>query len=64
MALFKVEANKTYASKDNAIKAVVKSGFDDLRYFIMTSEDNRYFPVFVGQEPIHRGVHFHFNVVG
>jgi hypothetical protein len=65
---FKIECNKSFITKDNAIKAIKDRGFDHLRYFIMKAEDgkhkDRYFPVFVGNKPIEEGVHFHFNVVG
>ena len=64
MAAFKIQCVKSYASRENAEKAVVKAGFDDLRYFMMPTEDGRFFPVFVGQGALSRGVHFHFNVVG
>ncbi|CAB5221013.1 hypothetical protein UFOVP247_70 [uncultured Caudovirales phage] len=60
---FEVTAVKTYANEINADKAVAKSGFSDLRHFIM-ERDGRFFPVFIGQEAIQRGVHFQFNVVG
>ena len=29
----------------------------------MTSEDGRFFPVFVGEVALQNGIHFHFNVV-
>ncbi|CAB5221544.1 hypothetical protein UFOVP245_182 [uncultured Caudovirales phage] len=61
---FDIVANKTYATEDNADKAVAKAGFSDLRHFMMTDEDGRFFPVFVGQEAMQRGAHFQFNVVG
>ena len=61
---FNIFAAKTYKTEQNADVAVTKAGFSDLRYFIIKSEDNRYFPVFVGQEAVQRGVHFHYNIVG
>ncbi|MEY4433324.1 MAG: hypothetical protein RLZZ44_1458 [Bacteroidota bacterium] len=61
---FKIETTKTYANETNAIKAVEKSGFQDLRHFIMMNAEGRFFPVFIGQQAVQRGVHFHFNVVG
>lgn len=57
-------ATKTYSNEVNADKAVAKAGFSDLRYFIMKNNEGRFFPVFVGQEAAHRGVHFHFHVLG
>lgn len=71
--IFNIEPIKTYATRENAIKAVEKKGFADtvphfknlaLRYFIMTHTDGRFFPVFVGEAAVQAGVHFHFNVIG
>jgi hypothetical protein len=61
---FDIVASKTYASEQNADKAVAKAGFSDLRHFVMLTEDGRFYPVFVGQEAMQRGVQFQFNVVG
>lgn len=65
---FEITNKRTFASKDNARRAVQKAGFEDLRHFIQIIEHEfdglRYIPVFVGQEAVQRGVHFHFNVVG
>ncbi len=63
---------KTYATADNAHKAVAKKfpseiehpSFGPLRYIVMTHTDGRFFPVFVGVNALHYGVHFHFNVIG
>ena len=61
------ETNRTYVSEANAIKAVEKIYPPDqdlnLRYFIMTNKEGRYFPVFVGQSALQHMVHFHFTVV-
>ena len=61
---FKITPTKTYATEENADQAVLKKNFSHLRYFIMKTDDNRFFPVFIGQEAIHSAVHFHFHVVG
>ena len=64
--LIKLEANKTYATEVNAIKAVEKKfggEVDGLTYFIMKTDDGRFFPVFVGQHAVEKHVFFHFNVV-
>ena len=62
---FELTASKTYATKENVRKAVVKLGLQDLRYFIFCTEDtHRFFPVFVGQDALRAGAHFHFSVVG
>lgn len=62
--------NKTYATVENAHKAVAKkfgermsADGENLCYFIHTHTDGRFFPVFVGYPAIQAGVHFHFNVV-
>jgi len=60
----KIEAAQTYKTEERANKAVWMKGFNELRYFIMKTEEGRYFPVFVGMAAIEAGVHFHFNVVG
>ncbi len=61
---FDITAPKTYATKENARKAVAKIGAQCLRHFIMQNDEGRFFPVFVGQEAVQEGIHFHFNVVG
>lgn len=62
-----LEANKTYATAANAVKAVEKvfpRGDDDgLRYILQRTDDGRYLPVFIGTKAVEHGVHFHFNVV-
>lgn len=60
----KIEATQTYATRENVTKAVAKASLEDLRYFVMIAADGRFFPVFVGEVAIQRGVHFKFNVVG
>jgi hypothetical protein len=64
----KLRTTKTYASIENAIKAVEKkfpeSNNDGLTYIVIKTEDNRYYPVFLGERAMHAGVHFHFHVAG
>lgn len=56
--------NKTYATRENAIKAVNKYNLpDDLNYIIYTHTDGRFFPVFIGQRALTAQVHFIFHVV-
>lgn len=62
-------ANKTYATRANAQKAVDQSryggeGFDHLTYAITQGEDGRFFPVFFGERAIQAMVHFQFTVAG
>lgn len=64
--LHKVEfkITKTYASELNATKAAIaKFGSTDLRYFIMRTADNRFYPIFLGEAAVQAGVHFDFHVV-
>ena len=61
-----LEANRTYATKANAIKAVEKKypspKWDHLTYIIVQDDAGRYFPLFIGERAIQAGVHFHFSV--
>lgn len=61
-----VTSTKTYATEENADKAVAKryGNSPDLRYYIAWTKEGRCFPVFIGSSALDHGVHFHFNVVG
>lgn len=59
-----ITSTKTYATLENARKAVLKTGDEGLRHFYMTDENGRFFPVFIGQDAVSAGVHFRWNVVG
>lgn len=62
---FTLTSSKTYATKDNVRKAVLKAGFQELQHFIVKDgESGRYFPVFLGERALRQGVHFYFTVVG
>ena len=64
--LITLTPNRTYATPENARKAVEKRfpEYDDgLRYIIMPTPDGRFYPVFIGTSAVHAGVHFHFHVV-
>lgn len=61
---FIITAPKTYKTVANARRAVEKAGLRGFRHFMMTNDEGRFFPVFVGEEAVQNGVHFHFNVVG
>lgn len=61
---FEITPTKTYATADNARKAVAKAGDEKQRHFLMQTAEGRWFPVFVGQEAVSHGVHFRWNVVG
>ena len=65
---FEITPVRTYATKENAVKAVAKAygeyKFDKVQsYFIMTHTDGRFFPVFVGERAIQALIHFKFNVI-
>lgn len=61
---------KTYATRENAIKAVEKIcgpneahfASTDLRYVLLQDDAGRWFPVFIGQAALTAGMHFHFCV--
>lgn len=68
--LVELQPNKTYATRENAIKAVEKFFYDKMEhthenqmYFIHVHTDGRFFPVFVGERAVQAHLHFHFNVV-
>lgn len=68
--LVELQPNKTYATRENAIKAVEKFFHDKMEhthdsqtYFIHTHTDGRFFPVFVGERAVQGQLHFYFNVV-
>lgn len=64
----KLEANKSYATRENARKAIAKypaiAENDNLDYIIVQLENGRYIPVFLGERALHAGVHFRFHVAG
>jgi hypothetical protein len=65
------QANKTYATRENAIKAVQRVfgpdtghfGAADVRYVLIQHDDGRWFPVFFGQSALEHGIHHRFNVM-
>lgn len=62
--LVNIESNKTYANEKNCLKAVEKLNVsDELRFFISYTKEGRCFPIFIGQDSIQYGIHFHFPVV-
>ena len=64
MNQIQLQPNKTYATKANVVKAVAKSvRCSNLRYFITQTDDNRFFPVFVGQAAIEQQAFFEFPVI-
>lgn len=58
--LVEVEAAKTYATKENCIKAVEKVYGEarDLRYMVVLNEQGRWYPVFIGETALRYMVHF------
>lgn len=72
IVLFEIQPSKTYATRENAVKAVERKfgprmkldGKEEyVRYFIAQHTDGRFFPVFIGQPALQAGMHFHFNVI-
>lgn len=65
--LMNLQPSNTYATRENAIKAVEKkfggAEYSHLTYFINQHTDGRFFPVFIGERAVRAMVHFHFNVV-
>lgn len=62
---FNPETKKTYAYKENAIKAAEAAyGEHNLRYLVMENDEGRWVPIFIGQAAVQAGVHFHFTVIG
>lgn len=63
--LVNIETVKSYATKENAVKAFEKLFGDcDVRYLVMQNAEGRYFPVGLGEKALQNMVHFHFTVVG
>lgn len=71
--LHNIQFHKTYATPENAIKAVEKllpklhDLNTQLRYFLHPVVENnkiRYGVVFIGESSMQAGVHFHFNIIG
>lgn len=62
----KIKAPKTYATADNARKAVAKTGDDDngIDYLILQNDAGRWFPLFLPTESqmTETGIHFRWNV--
>lgn len=66
----KFEGVNSYATYQNAVNAVEKKlgkGWmadpqeqGDYRYIIQATEDGRFRPVFIGQNCLQAGTHFHF----
>jgi len=62
--------NKTYATRENAVKAVEKAfgervtaqNGERLSYILSVNAAGRFFPVFLGERALQAGVHFTFCV--
>jgi hypothetical protein len=61
---------RTYKTAANAHKAATDkfgdmetSGFGPLRYIVKQHTDGRFFPLFVGVNAMHYGVHHFFNII-
>ncbi len=60
---YKTAANAHKAATDKFGNMQDNTGFGPLRYIVMQHTDGRFFPVFIGINAMHYGVHFHFNVL-
>jgi hypothetical protein len=62
--------NKTYATRDNAIKAVQKTfgervtaeNNERLDFVVVANAEGRFFPLFLGERALQAGMHFSFCV--
>lgn len=63
---FELTPTRTYANPANAQKSVdalVNKELQDTLHWYIAEKDGRFFPVFVGQNALQYGMHFHFNCV-
>lgn len=62
---FDIEPVKTYATKENARKAVAKTGDEEIRHTILQHSNGRWFPVFFPTESecCSTGIHFRWAIV-
>jgi len=67
--LITLTPTKTYASAENAVKAVLKvfpadaEYCSNLTYILQTTPEGRFFPVFIGERALQAMAHFNFCVV-
>ena len=67
--LLELEPPRTYKNKQTLFKALEKKFNQPVheikyRFIIQQYTDGRLFPVFIGQECLRDGLHFHFNILG
>jgi hypothetical protein len=60
---YKTAANAHKAATDKFGDMQESPAFGPLRYIVMEHTDGRFFPVFIGINAMHYGVHFHFNIL-
>jgi hypothetical protein len=67
--LITLTPNRTYASQENAVKAVLKvfpadaEHCSNLTYILQATPEGRFFPVFIGERALQAMAHFHFCCV-
>ena len=67
--LITLTPNRTYATEENAVKAVLKvfpaeaEWCSGLTYILQATPEDRFFPVFIGERALQAQAHFHFCVV-
>jgi hypothetical protein len=68
ISLLEMTPAKTYATRDNAIKAVEKAFVnrqtrdEKIEFVVVANAEGRFFPMFLGERAIRAGMHFHFCV--
>lgn len=60
---YKTAANAHKAANDAFGGTDENSAFGPLRYIVMQHTNGRFFPVFVGINAMHYGVHHFFNII-
>jgi hypothetical protein len=60
---YKTAANAHKAAQDAFGSTDENSAFGPLRYIVTQHTDGRFYPLFIGVNAMHYGVHFHFNIV-
>ena len=65
-----ITPTKTYKTASHAHIAVARKinpsgerAFGEIRYIVCTHTDGRFYPLFIGINAVHYGIHFHFNVI-
>lgn len=60
---YKTEANAHKAAQDKFGNVHTRPELGQLRYIVKQHTDGRFFPLFVGVNAMHYGVHHFFNII-